>query len=305
MPALTDDRERRASRIRTWQPTLQWGWTIHFALCTLVILYGIHYNGGKQKYYPVVQGGLPDCQKAFMNVLAYSTDEEYSIVCCDGDDHSTASICGSKPKFFLSSSLARFPGAWILPLLPMTIRLGYTLIARLFGQKDGEKLSTTTLRLLFYIATLNFRGWILYVLLGYLESLMVMPVGEDCWFRELMPRPSCHARMFDFSDHTVLYMAQILPLPLAETLHSLALPFWKSARWPYVLLSCGLAYLYIITLMGQFKTAAYFHTGGEIIAGYIISMIVQLPYATLQCFPVWEGMRLWLFEYPFVRSRED
>jgi hypothetical protein len=33
-----------------------------------------------------------------MNVLAYSTDEEYSIVCCDGDDHSTASICGSKVR---------------------------------------------------------------------------------------------------------------------------------------------------------------------------------------------------------------
>jgi hypothetical protein len=51
-----------------------------------------------RKYYPVVQGGLPDCEKAFMNVLAYSTDEEYSIVCCDGDDHSTASICGSKVR---------------------------------------------------------------------------------------------------------------------------------------------------------------------------------------------------------------
>lgn len=187
----------------------------------------------------------------------------------------------------------------------MAIRLGYTLIARLFGQTDGEKLSTSTLRLLFYIATLNFRGWVLYVFLGYLESLVVVPVGEQCWFKELMPSPSCHARIFDFSDHTVLYMAQILPLLLMETLHSFALPFWKTARWPFVILLCGLVYLYLITLMGQFKTAAYFHTGGEIIAGYIISMIVQLPYAILQCFPVWEGMRLWLFEYPFVRSRRD
>jgi len=188
----------------------------------------------------------------------------------------------------------------------MAIRLIYTLINSLRGQKGGEKLGTTVLRLLFYIATLNFRGWVLYVWLGFLESLIVMPVGEQCWFRELLPTSSCHARIFDFSDHTVLYMAQILPLPLMETLHSLALPFWQRAgRGPARLLACGLAYLYIITLMGQFKTAAYFHTGGEVLAGFMISLIVQLPYAILQCYPVWQGMRLWLFEYPLAQSRSD
>lgn len=193
--------------------------------------------------------------------------------------------------------------------MPMAFRLVYTFLERLLrggGQKEGEQKSTTLLRLLFYITTLNFRGWVLYVWLGYLESLIVHPVGEQCWYRELMPQPSCHARIFDFSDHTVLYMAQILPLPLMETLHSLASPFWRSdGRWQVVLLCVSLGYLYIITLMGQFKTSAYFHTGGEILAGYAISMIVQLPYMILQCYPVWEGMRLWLFEYPLVQSRRD
>jgi len=189
--------------------------------------------------------------------------------------------------------------------MPIAIRLSYATIARFLGRSDGEKLGTTLLRLLFYIATLNFRGWILYVWLGYLESLVVMPVGEECWYRELMPNPSCHARIFDFSDHTVLYMAQILPLPLMETLHSLASPFWRTGRGPVILLVCGLSYLYIITLMGQFKTTAYFHTGGEILAGYLISWTVQLPYAILQCYPVWEEMRLWLFEYPVVQCRRD
>lgn len=52
-----------------------------------------------RKYYPVVQGGVPDCEKAYVNVLASSPDEEeYSIVCCDGDDHSTASICATKVR---------------------------------------------------------------------------------------------------------------------------------------------------------------------------------------------------------------
>ena len=190
--------------------------------------------------------------------------------------------------------------------MPIALRLLYTLAARIVGRYDGERLSTTLLRLCFYVATLNFRGWVLYVWLGFLESLVVMPVGEECWYRQLMPSPSCHARIFDFSDHTVLYMAQILPLPLMETLHSFALPFWSSqTQAPVILLSCGLAYLYAITLMGQYKTAAYFHTGGEVLAGYVISLIVQLPYAILQCYPLWEGMRLWLFEYPLVYSRRD
>ena len=141
----------------------------------------------------------------------------------------------------------------------MAIRLGYTLIARLFGQTDGEKLSTTTLRLLFYIATLNFRGWVLYVFLGNLESLMVVPVDDQCWFRELMPSPSCHARIFDFSDHTVLYMAQILPLPLMETLHSLALPFWKTAR----VASC--------TLVVRFGVSLHYYTHGSVQDGCLLS----------------------------------
>jgi hypothetical protein len=67
----------------------------------------------------------------------------------------------------------------------------------------------------------------------------------------------------------------------------------------------GLVYLYIITLLGEFKTAAYFHTGGEILAGYAVSLSVQLPDAILQCYPVWEGMRLWLFGYPLVNYRRD
>lgn len=192
--------------------------------------------------------------------------------------------------------------------MPMAFRLVYTSIARLSTKKPQERLSTTLLRFLFYIATLNFRGWILYVWLGYMESLIVTPIGDECWYKDLMPQPSCHARIFDFSDHTVLYMAQILPLPLLETLHSLACPFWTTTssriRWPFVVLWTALAYLYVITLLGQFKTSAYFHTGGEIVAGYIISLIVQLPYAILQCVPRWQGMRLWLFGYPLATTQQ-
>jgi hypothetical protein len=187
----------------------------------------------------------------------------------------------------------------------VVFRLVSTLVGRIIGHWDGERLSTTLLRLCFYIVTLNFRGWVLYVGLNRIESLVVIPVGEECWYGRLIETHPCHGRIFDFSDHTVLYMAQILPLPLMETLHSLAVPFWGNARGPGDLLVLGLVYLYIITLMGEFKTAAYFHTGGEILAGFAISLSVQLPYAILQCYPVWEVMRLWLFGYPLVNYRRD
>lgn len=187
----------------------------------------------------------------------------------------------------------------------MVFRLVFTLFGRLFGHWDGERVSTTLLRLLFYIVTLNFRGWVLYVGLNRIESFVVVPVDEECWYGRLIQKHPCHGRIFDFSDHTVLYMAQILPLPLMETLHSLAMPFGGNSRGSAVLMVSGLVYLYIITLLGEFKTAAYFHTGGEILAGYAISLSVQLPYAILQCYPVWEGMRLWLFRYPLVNYRRD
>ena len=100
-------------------------------------------------------------------------------------------------------------------------------------------------------------------------------------------------------------MVQMLPLPLMETLQSLVAPFWGRARAPaFVLVSC-LAYLYTITLVGEFKMAGYFHMGLEILAGYMVSLLVQVPYAILQCYAVWPGLRLWFFGYPLVHGQRD
>ena len=185
------------------------------------------------------------------------------------------------------------------------MRLLFALVARLLGRSGLERLPTTTLRLCFYIVTMNFRGWVLYVGLNRLESLFIVPAEQECWYRLFLKHPSCRARVFDFSDHVVLYMAQLLPVALMETLHSFVVPFWGNSRAPvFVLVSC-LAYFYTITLIGQFKTAAYFHTGWEILAGYAISLSVQIPYVILQCYPIWEGLRLWFFGYPLVHGRHD
>jgi hypothetical protein len=116
----------------------------------------------------------------------------------------------------------------------------FTLIGRLFGHWDGEKVSTALLRLLFYIVALTLWGWVLYVGLNCIKSFVMVPVDEECWYGQLIQKHLFHGRIFDFSNHTVLYMAQILPLPLMETLHSLAMPFGSSARGSAVLMVSGL-----------------------------------------------------------------
>jgi hypothetical protein len=165
---------------------------------------------------------------------------------------------------------------------------------------------------------MNFRGWVLYILFNKIEDQFVAELSSNtnqCWYTSegWFPHSSeqelCAGRPFDFSDHIVLYYAQILPIELFETLHIiLEYPYWyygggteqsiqqkrhsittrrfinHSLRWfvPIVLLGTHL-YLQIITTIGAYKTSVYFHTPFEIIAGYMISMTIALPLCYLQC----------------------
>ena len=173
-------------------------------------------------------------------------------------------------------------------------------------------------RLGYYIILLNFRGWVLYVGLNAVEDMLVRPVDTStCWYHDWLrsDQPQCFGRVFDFSDHIVLYYAQILPVALFEFLHSMEYPYWKQSspvasqldnRWstisiitvqhlfPLCLYSC-MCYLYFITCLGVYKTALYFHTGPEVAVGFLVAQVVHFPLCVLQCSDQLEPMREFLF----------
>ena len=164
-------------------------------------------------------------------------------------------------------------------------------------------------RLAFYVALFNVRGWVLYVAFNAAEDAIVArPSDHPCWYEEWM-RPDqqdCTGRVFDFSDHIVLYFAQILPVAFVEFLHAWERPYWRAKHDrspPSVLVSRlvpaalvgGLFYLCVITFLGVFKTAYYFHTAPEVAAGWMVSLLVQIPLCALQCSDRWEPVRDFLF----------
>ena len=235
----------------------------------------------------------------------------------------------------LALRLARFPDAWLLPLFPLLLRLLF-MIYKAYVSSDGRLLSgiidsssvivPALRRLGFYIALLNFRGWVLYVALNGIEDLIVRPSSAPCWYHEWLrdDQPDCTGRVFDFSDHIVLYFAQILPIALLEFVYSWKDQYWKEhqhnlqttsparmssinslqntdhigktlSKLVPVCLLCGMAYLYFITYLGVFKTAYYFHTGSEVIAGFLVSLLVHVPLCCIQCSDHCESMRNYLF----------
>lgn len=64
----------------------------------------------------------------------------------------------------------------------------------------------------------------------------------------------------------VLYYAQILPIALVE-----------AAPLGINLLSLCVAYLYGITCLGVWQTAAYFHTPGEVWMGLLVAQLIHAP----------------------------
>jgi hypothetical protein len=235
----------------------------------------------------------------------------------------------------LSSRLSRFPEAWLLPLFPLLVQITVVTLVWLhscFQQRRARKWRRPSQelflrrvvpllgRLGFYVVLFNFRGWVLYVALNRLEDSIVAtdgPFHNNCWYATYLrsdQQHECVGRAFDFSDHMVLYFAQLLPVPLSEALYALltvgswttssderrALLASSPARAdhhaaststrsasrsfiPELVLILGLAYLYLVVFLGVVKTAFFFHTIDEVILGYSVSLIVQVPLAWLQC----------------------
>jgi hypothetical protein len=188
-------------------------------------------------------------------------------------------------------------------------------------------------RLYLYLGLIQLRGWILYVALDEVEDWFVSPSSSssgqepgNCWYEEFLHAnyEQCQGRTMDFSDHVVLYFAQIIPLALVEILHA-GLPllrntnnhklqyYWGLApsrqksghgtskynhlffRLVPVILLVWLVNLYVVTFLGAFKTAAFFHTGPEVWLGFLISLVVQIPLCLLQTTRIFSKQKEYFF----------
>ena len=214
--------------------------------------------------------------------------------------------------------LARFPDAWLLPLFPLFVRGGWQLYCNYSGKAAVSKLDSlyAKRRLYLYLGLIQIRGWILYLAFDELEDLFAQSAGKNCWYEEYL-HPNyhhCQGRMTDFSDHVVLYFSQILPIALIEILHSFSapVPYWSNGGRGLrksnigfdpkdqhllipILLVLWLTNLYIVTFLGAFKTAAYFHTPPEVFMGFFISLMVQIPLCLLQCTSTFSSQREYFF----------
>jgi hypothetical protein len=333
-------RQQSSFRFHEWRPWLRRAWICHFAASIVILTWGCMNNHGR-KYIPVDTSTIDftaNCSKGFVNIFASSGDEDRARVCCGTTgDASTApgdaydGICGSPPAYlFLSRRLSRFPEAWLLPLFPLFLRAALHVMhqhrqLRQHGPPPTNQLAIfkaqnrlARRRFYFYVALIQVRGWILYLLFDQIEEYLVSPAANsDCWYeRHLHPNyRSCQGQMTDFSDHVVLYFAQILPIPLCEVLHSFVVPFWKdryfnspstnshrirsflTASVVPIILICGMLYLYVIAFMGAYKTAVYFHTWPEIWNGYLVSMFIQVPLFMIQCTSLLDNATIYFFGF--------
>jgi hypothetical protein len=134
--------------------------------------------------------------------------------------------------------------------------------------------------------------------------------NHDCWYKEVLKAhhrsamendfySGCYGRPFDFSDHIVLFLAHYLPIFVMENFYCWLFPFWDSSQSQAkdqtplrrvfarnsVILHAGLfCYMHLIVLHATHQTTAYFHSSAEIIVGYVISWIIQIPLLYLLCF---------------------
>lgn len=286
-----------------------------------------------------------DCTRGFVNVFAESINEPGALYCCTSDSKHNPEICESAPWFlFFAGRLSRFPDAWLLPLFPLFFR-GFIILTRRILRRKGISSSSssrgssyggnssspssksdlmyTKRRFLLYIGLIQIRGWILYLLFDEIEDAIVSflygtesHLASSCWYEDLLHsnhhNMKCHGRESDFSDHVVLYYAQILPIALTEVLHSFVVPYWenhkdavfagrkKHASLIPIVLILFMTNLYMITFLGVYKTSVYFHTIPEVIMGFIVSLCIQIPLFMLQCttsFPSILRARDWLYGY--------
>lgn len=242
------------------------------------------------------------CTRVFANVLSFSADEEGALQCCSASDPALTGPCSASTRSLpLEKRLTNFPEAWVFPLLPWLYRLIWDTMEQSTSTNTaavprGRVFVRALQRLALYVCIMLFRGWVLYVGLNTIEarllSVELMPADNDlCWYKAflrngLSAAPSCYGRMFDFSDHVVFYFVQVLAIVWTEYLDALSTTTSSGGTSHrgigLIILSAMVAYLHLLVYSGVYKTARWFHTGSEIIVGWLISLLVTLPVALWQ-----------------------
>ncbi|GAX20517.1 hypothetical protein FisN_24Hh232 [Fistulifera solaris] len=325
-PPFSDSKRLRRSLTGDMTTTAEWVqrcWQLHFGVSLSVLMFGYFANQPASKYIPIDPTLLvgQECERAFLNVLSSSLEDPFATVCCNAVN--IHGIC-NKTTLPLGSRLSRFPEAWLIPLFPLILRW---CVNR--WNNTIQNNHTMVRRLVLYITMMLIRGVILYRGMNQMENYF-HSTDASCWYQEYLreDQATCYGRSFDFSDHVVLYMAQILPICLAETLECLQQPptlpprrilstqtmtlltsmngginpdeetppkkKCPSVRPLSVVIVFGTLYLYLITLWGSYRTTAYFHTGPEVFMGFAVSLLLQWPLYRLQC-----------SEQPFLRYVQD
>eukprot|EP00934_Nitzschia_sp_Nitz4_P007710 Nitzschia sp. Nitz4//scaffold114_size70088//62850//64498//NITZ4_005989-RA/size70088-processed-gene-0.46-mRNA-1//-1//CDS//3329533459//7700//frame0 len=325
------------SKKGSWLPLT--AWSLHFGLTLLVLSLPSWYGLGDRKYVPLDPSKLPDlaCQTAFGNVFSSSMDEPHALVCCPSESPGIFMIshmCASPYYLAFATTLTRFPDAWLLPLFPLLLRLVYYLYRATQGHSSsitGDAWSTVSdnalarRRFFFYLGLIQFRVFVLYLGFDALEDRFWGNHSPDptdtpgtCWHEPYLPSSNyaasaetCPGQTTDFSDHIVLFLAQILPIALLEVVYSfqVPVPYWqgrgessnttKTIWRPNVLvplaLIWGCLHLYLISFLAAYNTAAYFHTSREVVVGFLVSLIVQIPLCLLQCTNLFPRTKEYLF----------
>lgn len=292
-PNEPNTRSQTRSKFREWRPRLMVVWAFHFAASIAIILLGTLKNDDNGKYIPIDAETIEDdCSKAFLNIFASSASENEAIVCCTNE--TSNGICQALPSFLLfAKRLTKFPEAWLVPLYPLLIRWIVQCV-----QKSGYNSTYTKRRFCLYLGLILIRGFILYLLFEKIESLVVPPAANECWYDGNLKsyQSPCQGQTFDYSDHMVLFFAQILPIPLTEILFSFVVPYWKNKSFLIpTILSITMIFLYVITFLQTYRTAAYFHTMLEIWVGYLISILIQVPLFLITSTSVMERTRDYFF----------
>lgn len=156
-----------------------------------------------------------------------------------------------------------------------------------------QDVKCTCKRFLFYFLILNFRGWILFILLNMLENKCLHDNAyideEECFYTNIMPSKysnisKCYGQAFDFSDHIVLFYGHILSIVVFEVLYGWMYPITTTIHQQNIssfinkfMSTVFGIYVYFIVSVQTLKTSMYFHTPLEIFVGYFISLFtIQL-----------------------------
>ena len=141
-------------------------YVLHWSLTIVILVWGMMQNGGDRKYVPVDPSGLESlitnefnevvydisCQKAYVNVHTSSIEDQLAMVCCTKEGTMSMSVmpealeqyqsdlCNPRLPYFntrkqplpFQKRLSRFPEAWILPLLPILVRIIFQLISSIW-----------------------------------------------------------------------------------------------------------------------------------------------------------------------------